>query len=448
MIFNIIGLCIIIYSLNNYKKAFYAYIVYKIILVQNISLISIPGIPLLTLDMAMALWFSVMYVVYGVRYKSAKVTFPYLRPMLILCASYLLSSIFSVAGLSSEISRLVQTILTSAFVPYICWELIETENDFKLLFKWITIAILFTCIYGLIESAIQQNPLQQYEATLISDAERTIDYSYSVTYRGYRISSVFSHAIGAGMTWALYVIVSLAVKVRRNVKFSNQLLVYITTALCAACILLTKMRGPLVFLLIGMFAMVDFKKKSFYKIAIIVALLILIFLPFISENLNVFRALFDKTAAQSVRGSSLEQRAMQFAAAGQLVHGARVICGLGAKFQSVLSGTLVHNLLGLESIWLADFVEYGVFCILAEVGLLIFSIIIIPKYYRSRELFFISLSYWIVASLSSTPGFNIHLYYIALFFFIKSSAEYIKGSNKLVGREVSPWKTRVRIKIH
>ena len=448
MIFNLIGLCMILYSLINYKKAFYAYMVYKIVLVQNISLIAIPGIPLLTLDMALALWFSALYVISGVKYKAAKVTLPYLKPMLILCGSWLLSSIFSVAGLGSEISRLIQTILTSVFVPYLCWELIETENDFKLLFKWITIVIFFTCIYGLVESAIQQNPLQQYEATLIRDTERTIDYSYSVTARGYRISSVFSHAIGAGMTWALYMVVVLAAKVRRSVKFCNQLLVYITTALCAVCILLTKMRGPLVFLFIGMLAIVDFKKKRFYKIVLIGALLVLISLPFISEHLNVFKALFDKTAAESIRGSSLEQRAMQFAAAGQLVQGARVIWGLGAKFQSVLSGELVNSLLGLESIWLADFVKYGIVGIVAEAVLLIFSIIIIPKYYRSRELLFISLSYWIVASLSSTPGFNIHLYYIALFFFIKYSKEYIKGTNKRVEREVSPWKTGVRIKIH
>ena len=50
MIFSIIGFLILVYGIKDFKKSFEIYLVYKLILVTNITLISMPGIPLLTVE--------------------------------------------------------------------------------------------------------------------------------------------------------------------------------------------------------------------------------------------------------------------------------------------------------------------------------------------------------------------------------------------------------------
>ena len=47
MIFTLIGIIIIIYSFKNFKRAFLWLLVYKLLLVTNITVIALPGIPLL-----------------------------------------------------------------------------------------------------------------------------------------------------------------------------------------------------------------------------------------------------------------------------------------------------------------------------------------------------------------------------------------------------------------
>ena len=61
MIFLIIGLLIIFIAFRNYKKGFYYFLFYKVCLVTNITVISVPGLPLLTLDVFMTLVFIVLF---------------------------------------------------------------------------------------------------------------------------------------------------------------------------------------------------------------------------------------------------------------------------------------------------------------------------------------------------------------------------------------------------
>ena len=50
MIFIVVGILIAFYGINDYKKALNIHIVYKLLLITNITLISIPGIPVLSLE--------------------------------------------------------------------------------------------------------------------------------------------------------------------------------------------------------------------------------------------------------------------------------------------------------------------------------------------------------------------------------------------------------------
>jgi hypothetical protein len=70
--------------------------------------------------------------------------------------------------------------------------------------------------------------------------------------------------------------------------------------------------------------------------------------------------------------------------------------------------------------------KHGLVGVLAYVYMIFYSLIKVPKEYKSKQVFFISLAYWGTYTLTSTPYFRIYLYYLALFYFIKKSEVYKK----------------------
>ena len=89
------------------------------------------------------------------------------------------------------------------------WEIYEDKADYKRLYKYITIVMLISCVYAFIEFFIKRNPLALYEATLNKDESRIILGLYTNEQRGYRVQSIFEHAIGAGINWAIYAIFTM-----------------------------------------------------------------------------------------------------------------------------------------------------------------------------------------------------------------------------------------------
>ena len=90
----LIGLC----SVINFKRGFILFLAFKLLLVQNVTLISIPGVPLLTLDMFMSMVYSFWFFMSKNNRKTAKYSFPYLTPNIVISFSWIISSAFSVAS--------------------------------------------------------------------------------------------------------------------------------------------------------------------------------------------------------------------------------------------------------------------------------------------------------------------------------------------------------------
>ena len=203
MIFYLCSILIILYSFVNFKRGFIIFLAFKLLLVRNITLISIPGIPLLTLDMFMSLLYSFWFFLRKKKYSTAKHSFPYMTPGMLLILSWTLSALFSVAGFSSEISVLIGDVANEFLLLIAMWETLEDKEDFDFLFGMITIVIFASCIYALVEYKMQTNPLQIYEMTLNIDPSKIIDFGYGIDkWRGYHVQSIFEHAITAGIIWA------------------------------------------------------------------------------------------------------------------------------------------------------------------------------------------------------------------------------------------------------
>jgi hypothetical protein len=368
----------------------------------------------------MTIFFIVLYVFKRHKLHISTVPFPFAKPFLLLMMAWIISSIFSVVGFFAEFSNLVGQISQNVLLIWIIWEIIDSKNDFKFLFTGFTIIFLFSCIYALVENYIGSNPISEYEYTLIS-ADRAVYYSYSSIDRGYRVKSFFEHCIGAGINWSMYLVFILILFVEGKIsKGILNKIAMATAILCIPCIILTRQRSPLVFLMISIIACFRFKKKRFYLLLLGACLILLLFSQIISENISVFSSIFGKA---DVDGSSFEMRLTQFEAAFKLLAQSPV-WGLGHDFQSVISNTYTNALLGMESIWLLALTGYGVLGTFAYVYLAYFTIIKLPYKYRSKNIFFLALAYWITYSISSVPGMLTYMYYMLIIYFIKSSKKY------------------------
>lgn len=421
----LIGLC----SVINFKRGFILFLAFKLLLVQNITLISIPGVPLLTLDMFMSMVYSFWFFMSKNNRKTAKYSFPYLTPNIVISFSWIISSAFSVAGIGAELSSLIGDLVNSVILLIVAWEVLETKEDFDFLFGLITLIIFGSCIYALFEYQIGANPLKIYTATLNRDPSRTIDWGYgSLTSRGYHVQSIFEHAIGAGLIWALYSVFVFTSIVKYDEKLKYKGLAIITAVLCLPAMILTKQRSCLVFYFIAALGFIKPQKKRTYLILIPLMAGIALFSTYLMDNIDILLSIFSKKAQASVAGSTAEMRFGQLDAAFSLF-ASSPIWGLGSKFSSVIDNTFVTRLLGGESIWFSVIPGYGLLGIVAYLFLAYWMVYRIPRFFRSIELFYVALAYWVVITLTSIPGFKLYFLYLYFIYFIKKSNKYKHNSD-------------------
>lgn len=445
MILIVIGIFIIICSLINYKFSLFLFLGFKMMLTTNAVLVSIPGIPLLTIDMFISIYFVIGYLV-KYRKNNAKISFPYLTPMLLYGMSVVISSVLGMAGITNEMSALVGTVFQDILFMVILWNVIETDHDFKQIFSVITMVFFASVIYGLIESSTHQNPFLLYQAKMNSDPQKVIDITdpgYILIQRGHRIRSFFEHPIGAGVNWALYVSFMVTAWLQYNEKKVIKVTPIITAILCVPCIILTKMRSSILFLVMGLMSCVNFKKKRMYLLLLVIPVLLFLGKDYFIDNSNIFLSLFNKDIQSAIGGSTLQGRLQQFYA-GFRLFSMSPIWGLGSKFMSVISNNWTEAILGMESIWLRIMIQYGILGVMSQIFLAYYQIVKIPKYFHSKELRFISLAFWVVRTVTSIPGMHDYLYYLCMMYYIKKSDVYqSKGAIK-----VKEWRFRKGMLYH
>lgn len=425
MIFTVIGILILLYGFYDLKKGFLAFLVFKIILVTNITLVSLPGVPLLTLDMFLTMAYFGLFMVRRKNLSYTHVPFPYKKPFILLMISWTISTIFAYVGVKSAFSALIGQICQDVVMIWLLWLLVEDEEDYDFLIKWFTAVFFISCVYGFFEKMTFTNPLMEYEISLVGDDERAINFSYEGDENrgGWRVQSVFSHAIGAGINWAMFfcwILTLIYVKRYNRVNLTSSLIVAV---LCIPCILFTSSRSPLVFLAISSLCFVNFKNKNFVKAFIAGVVLVIALSPFFAEYANNILSLVDDKAAAEVGGSDADMRMGQLAASAALMS-MSPIYGLGYKFMNEMRLMLVDDLMGLESMWFRIMTQFGIIGIVVNLIFAYFSLVRIPLKYRSPQIFFISLAYWVVGTITSVPGMLMYMYYLIIFMWIKSSPVY------------------------
>lgn len=423
MIFSIIGILLIIYSFRNFKKAFLWLLIFKLFLVTNITVIAIPGIPLLTLDLCLTIFFFIRFYYVRNKLQTEKSPFPLKTPFLYCAVSWILSTIFAYVGFTTAVSAFIKALFEDIIFIWMLWALINSKQDVQFLLKWLSIAFLFIGIYGVYEHFIEMNPLVEYEASIINDEDRAIIFTYDAdSYRGYRVQSVFEHAIGAGINWAMYIVMFLYLIIYQKNYITRKKIVYVTILLSLLCIVFTNSRGPILFCLISILSIVNLKNKKTYYLIIFGALAFFLLAPLLVDYSSNLLSIFNLKAQEEVGGSNAEMRFDQLNAAILLMQESPLV-GFGFKFTNELNNSLVDRLLGMESMWFRILTQFGLIGIVANIVLAYYSLVKIPHQYKSKQIFFFSLAYWVTASLTSVPGMLMYFYYLVIFILIKMKQE-------------------------
>lgn len=423
LLFNLIALVIIICGLKDLKRGFLWLMIFKIFLVQNISLIDVPGLPLLTMDVGLTLFYVFLFLKRRKKITNNPVLFPYKKPFILLAVSWTLSAIFSQIGIGGAASQLLRDICQPLITVWMMWILVEDENDFRFLLKWFTFAFLIAGLYAYYEKAIEQNPLQDYYASLMEGSEKMVDFQYTNDVRGWRVQSVFEHPIGSGINFAMYVLFLLSSLFIYKIRVPNKLISLFTMVICIPCVLMSNSRGPILFLIFGLLMFINLRDSKTYKLLILAVAVFALLTPLLGEYSTIVLSIFDSKAQADVGGSNADQRFEQLAASLALMMQSPLF-GLGQKFEYVLNSYLVEALLGMESMWFRIITTYGVLGVVSNLFSAYYAIYKVPMMYESRSLFFIALTYWVTGSLTSVPGILDYMYYLLLIYFIKQSEVY------------------------
>lgn len=437
MIFYIVGVFLVLYSFFDYKKSFFLFVGFKFFLNGNITLVSIPGVPQLSLDLFLTMFYYLFFLSKP-QLRRAKISFPLLTPFLIYIISNFLSMLFGIAGIGNEFSNFLKALFLDSLMIFMIWEIVEDKSDFQDLFEIVTAVILISCLYGIFEYFIQSNPLSLYEMSLNGDSSKITNNLYEINARGYRINSIFEHCIGAGITWATYALFVLYGYIFYRNKIKIKSYHFIVSTLALICVFLTKMRSTFIFMVIGSLGLINVKRKRFYIIAIAVA--ISLFVVFSSglvpeEVIRVINSLTNSEIQSEMSGSSLEMRIDQFSAAFEILK-VNPIFGLGDKFQSVMKNDLTKRLWGSESIWLMAITRKGIIGIIAVAIQFYYMIIKIPKTCKCKSLFWLSLAYCVTYTVTSIPGTVMCWFYFVFSFFAKNSYKYKSLNNS----RIDEWK--------
>lgn len=426
MIFTIIGIILIIYSFRNLKKAFLWLLVFKLFLVTNITVVAIPGIPLLKWNMFLIAIFFLQYWRKRKVLQVENIPFPYSRPFKFLIVSWFMSTVFAYIGFAGAVSQFIGTIFEELVIVWLIWKLIDVRKDLPFIIKWFSIAFFCISLYGFYEHQIQANPLVEYEATIVGDEDRAVVFTYNEDFgRGYRVQSVFEHAIGAGINWNLYLVFVLSLWMIYRYKFYKKTFVFTSALLGIPCLFFTNSRGPLLFLMIAILAVLNLRNKKVYGFLVACLIGFVILSPYLADYAVNVISIFDSKAQQEVGGSNAEMRFEQLAAAIALMEQSPIV-GFGFKFLNEMNNALTASLLGMESMWFRILTQFGLIGIAANLCYAYYELWKVPRHYQSRTVFFVSLAYWVVASMTSVPGMLMYMYYLFIIILIKLSPQYDK----------------------
>ncbi|MFH2060535.1 MAG: O-antigen ligase family protein [Pseudomonadota bacterium] len=336
-----------------------------------------------------------------------KERFP-LKIAFILClTSILISTVFSNVDFLSAITRALRDVINIYLFIYILWSVLRNKEDIVFLIMGFSYIFIILGLYGFYEKFIGANPLIDYQISL-NPTYNVIQWIYNEERLNFgRVRSAILHPIGFGVY--LSIILSFYFFIQNKFeKFWEQTL-YLKIflfLLCICCLFFTNSRGPMLYLFISVPFAFSFKNPKTYQFMYIGIIGIFFAWNFIEPYFLNIISIYDRSAAFSVGGSTLDMRIYQFKTALNLFSSSPLI-GLGIKsMDNLLNRT---GILGGESIWLWLLIERGILGCVSHIILIIY----IAKIGKGEMKYFLwgsTLAWLITTSVTSTPGIEISFF--------------------------------------
>lgn len=408
--FIIIYIPLLFYMFHDFRKAFLLYVIFKVFLNQNINIINLPGVPLLTMELFMNIGFFIYFIFFQRKIFYRKEKFP-LKIAFILClASIFISTVFSNVGFSNAITRALKDVFNIYLFIYILWSVLRKEEDIVFLVMGFSYVFIILGLYGFYEKITESNPFMDYVISL-NPSYKVIKgtYAYSLVKRlnmG-RIRSAFLHPIGFGIYLGIIIPFYLFIQSKYKRMWEQSIylkLLLIFLSIC--CLFFTNSRGPLIYLFISGLTVFSFKNKGTQQTIIVALLGILFAWNFIEPYTANIISIYQSSAQNKVGGSSFHLRINQFMFVFNLFSKSPWI-GLGIKSMDLFLGD--SGILGGESVWFQLLIEQGLIGCVSHI-ILIISIAGIGKGEMKYFIWGSTLAWLITTSATSTPGIEISFF--------------------------------------
>ena len=345
-----------------------------------------------------------IFVIYFLIYRRVKyVKFPFYHIFVFLFLIIILGVIVSPLSLSQVLFNAIKIIISYSVVVVFYFEL-RKKQDLKYSTIVIGMTFLFFCLYAFAEYFYQVNFLHEY-IYLTNNPEYLqgkLYLTHEVRYSSIRCSSFFPISISWGGFCCLVMSFFSFLYVINRKKPST--IVYILfICVIAFCVLISGSRASMIYFLIILLAITTLYNKNVGLIIFVLSFVVLIWGGEYAELL--FKSMQSKS--DIVMGSSIDMRINQFDAALEVLSNSPIF-GFGIKGGTI---ALKYNsdLLGSESIWLQQFISYGIIGVVFQFLLYynVYKIITEGLEWNKKVYSIFFLTGWIVfCTLTTSPGLS------------------------------------------
>lgn len=356
------------------------YILFASLIPSSISLVNMPGIPLVSLSRVYILFWAVMFLWFVVNKKRIRydtLSYPFYKPMLLVMLSMLISTVFA-EYFGPSVNALIAFILESFLVSLMIWVAYNQPQDIAYVMRKLVMVFVGLAVYGTISYITGINPVMDYVNENYASESRKLVFLYDDSERlgliG-RAQSIFSHP----MQYGAFLVMILSISYFQYLKEIGigKYVNFLYMAILAFGIIYTNSRAPLIFLLVTAAIYWFFQGVSNkLKIATVVLIGGALMLPFANDaNIQLISSIFTEVAGgeSGVKGSSTDMRLEQLSAAILLFSDAPIVGhGLAATRVMLENGTLPPTLLGAESFLFSLMIDAGLLGVLAHIYLYFF----------------------------------------------------------------------------
>lgn len=412
-LYSIIFLLITFFAIKDFHKTVLIYAPLRMFLHTGICLRY--ESPIIQVDFACCV---VFFVIFLCKKKNLSRFTGVLGAYKFLIVAYIIAIFASTYTIVQSTPYMIGRIVTLVYSLVFLSELKDTKST-NLFHVAYTIMMVVMVGFGLIEYAIQENPVMIYERTMFPEDLKNLIFETNIRMESIRCQSFTAISIVYGTYCALWIGMAILCEKQYKTLFKAHF-VYIFMVLCAIGMFSSGSKSPFIFFIsfLGLYLFMANGNK-YIKISIVV-LTISCFI-FLSEYLFDFYMQIVDSSKSSTAGSDIPMRLMQVNAVGDLLDDHSWLFGLGAK--GVMKAQQLNSfVLGAESIWLQIVLEQG----LLGCAAYLYMMVQIYEYAKKRlgtdqsrniKIFIIS---WIALNtVTSLPGLDISFFLCLCFAYIE-----------------------------